>query len=591
MRHLKITNTTNPGRRTLAGYTLLLIIWQLLLSFQGLDLADTGFHLSAFRFILEDPYAVQYSMVFWLSDIFGYAWMQLLPSGGLFWCRIGGLFFFTLTFLVYQHILRKETDAKRSFTGLFIISLFILKGGFECLNYDILTMLGYALVVLFLYGGLKDRKVALLFVGGMVLGVNTFFRLTNVSGLMFLLMIPFYLYLEKEKPGAYLRTLAVSTAGFLAGAGSILGLILLLGHWELYIDNLHFIFNVASDSEASHGIVPLVTAYAGGFINGLILVILFAAALWVYGKIPPFSGKKRNLLARKAIPVILISAAALLMILFQDAFWSKIRYLLIGLVLLAGIQYTRDKRKPDSYRLLSLGGLILFLVTPLGSDSWLGKSVFGMWILVPLILTENHLGDLFRPLKPGISSQAEKMILLSLRGIIIVTALIFAWQNTYFDAGSRWLKRTPVQHEKLRCIYTSEERAGAVNELILEAFPLIKEEYLLSFIEIPMVNYLADKKPFISTSWPKLYYNVNTFENKLEEALARRESLPAVVRQKQNTGIVAWPADTAAKEYLDYPDDLSRWPAHGRVLNKFLDQQGYEVIWENNMFQLLLPRE
>ncbi len=576
-------------RRYVYGFTIILIFWQLLLSFQGLDLADTGFHLTAFRFILEDPYSVQYSMVFWLSDILGAAWMNIFPAGGLFWCRLGTVVFFTLTFLIYHRIIKQETGFRGAVLGLFIIAVFIIKGGFECLNYDVLTMFGYSLVILSFYFGLTQRRSILLFAGGMAIGISMFLRLTNFAGLFLLLVIPCYLSIQKAGMAKNFRQTLFALSGFITGTALILGLMVALGHRDLFFNNLNFIFNVASDHEASHGIVPLIIMYVKGFINALIVLLLFLVAIWIYGKITTRSGINSRPLVRLVLPLVLAFCAFILMLVFGNAFWSKIRYLLIGLVLLSGIQYVTDRSRTAGFRMLAFAGLILFFITPFGSDSWLGKSVFGMWILVPLLLAGEDLRTLFKPVRIELSEQDRRMIFRTLRGMIIVTALVHAWQNTYFDAGSRWLKNVPVAHEKLVCIYTSEERAKAINELVREAFPMIDETYLLSFIEIPMINYLADKPPYISTSWPKLYYNADTFSDKLAEAKSLRDSLPAVIRQKQNTGLAEWPADAAADRYLDYPDDLSKWPEHGRILNDFMHRNGYEVAWENNMFQLLVP--
>jgi hypothetical protein len=101
-----------------------------------------------------------------------------------------------------------------------------------------------------------------------------------------------------------------------------------------------------------------------------------------------------------------------------------------------------------------------------------------------------------------------------------------------------------------------------------------------------MVNYLSDKTPFISTSWPKLYYNPEKFRLKLEEALQHRNEFPAIIRQKQNTMLADWP-DAPDPDYLNYPADLSKWPEHGKILNEFISGNNYQVVWENEMFQIL----
>jgi|GEM_PF-1461051 len=581
----------NTPRKHFTLLTLLLVLWQLLLSFQGLDLSDTGFHLSAFRFIIDDPYSVQYSMSFYLSEILGFTWMQLLPEGGLFWCRIGGILFFTATYLMYYRILTKETGNESAIPGLLIISLFIMKGGFECLNYDLFTMSGYALVIYLLFSGLKTSRGWLLFLGGMTIGISMFFKLTNVTAVLFLLLVPFYLYLEGSRFQKYLRYGLLSVAGLVAGISVILVLIRLLGHWTLFFDNLAFLFEIASDDQASHGILPLLSSYATGLANAVVMLTVFLAvflvAAWLSGR---FTRLQRNVSDRRTVfPVVAIAvfSTILLMILFGNAFWSKVRYLLIGLVVLSGIQYVLDKSRSNTFRLLSAAGFILFFTASLGSDSWIGKSLHGMWILVPLVLADQQITRIFLPLKMKLSVSQGRMIRSTLGLVILVTGILYAWQNTYFDAGSRWVKRHSVQHEKLALIYTSAERARAMDELITEAFPQLSGEYLLTFMDIPMVNYLAGKRPFISTSWPKLYYHPDTFASKLAEAVNKRKCLPAIIRQKQNIGVVPWPAEQPEPGYLSYPAHLFKWPGHGTILNQFIDKYEYRVLWENEMFQLL----
>lgn len=79
------------------------------------------------------------------------------------------------------------------------------------------------------------------------------------------------------------------------------------------------------------------------------------------------------------------------------------------------------------------------------------------------------------------------------------------------------------------------------------------------------------------------------FRVKLDEALLRRKTFPAIIRQKQNTMLADWPAK-AEPDYLNYPDNLSKWPEHGKILNEFIARHQYKVEWENEMFQLLMRK-
>lgn len=563
----------------------LLLIWQLLLTFQGLDMADTGFQLTAFRFIFNDPYSVQYSMMFWLSDVCGAMWMLIWPAGGLYWFKLGWVIVISMTFMLFFWMLLPKIGKRNAAIGLAITLIFILQGGPECLNYDIFSALGSALGILFLYQGLIKNKMGSILMSGLIFGMGVFFKLSNITAFAYLLLIPFSVFINKENTFDLLKKSLCWIAGFGAGMVSVLFLIWKAGHLGLFLDNLSVVSSMGKDVHASHGLKPMLLSYLAGYFNAFVLLVLFVLLVWIYVK---YTKKYPKLFTPKCQSVLLVlmgTLAMLMTILLEDVFWSKIRYLFIALMIVQGIVQVIDKRYSNEIRLLSLAGLVLLLIAPLGSDSGLGKTVWGMWILGPMVLT------MFIDETPiAISTDQKQFLKRALATVILLTAMVHAWQRTYFDTGSRIKKIYSIEHPHMKCIYTSCERAQVVNELILEAFPLMKnQEYLLSFIEIPMLNYLSDKKPFISTSWPKLYYRPQTFQLKLQEALLRRKAFPAIIRQKQNTVLDRWPG-TPDPHYLDYPEGLSNWPEHGRILNEFIAINNYHIVWENRMFQLLIPR-
>ena len=579
------------SKTTYWGIIIGLIIWQILLTFQGLDLADTGFQLTAFRFIFEDPYSVQYSMMFWLSDVFGSLWMHLCPWGGLYWARIAWVLAITLTLLVYLNMLKKILHEWEALIGLAVTLIFILRGGPECLNYDILTTFSYSLVIFFLYDGLLRNKSLTLFISGLILGAAIFFKLSNVTGLFFLILIPFYDYINTKNIRLLLQKCFWWILGLVIGSGSIIFLIYRVGHWKQFTENLHFVSQMGSDTDASHGFIPMLNSYLLGYFNAIIMVLVASAIVIIYHS----SRQRFSFLRSQKISfflLILISLLTFLLgILFKEAFWSKIRYLFIGLMIIQALLLVMDKHQSKQLRLLSIAGIILLVVAPLGSDSGLEKSVWGMWILGPILISHFFQSLSCKITHVQFSDVSHLFLKRSFINILLISSVIYAWQNTYFDKESRLKKMSPIDHPKMNCIYTSQKRAAVMNELIHDAFPLFTEkEYLLSFIEIPLLNYLSDKKPFISTSWPKLYYSPAMFKEKLDEALQKRQKLPAIIRQKQNTTIYDWPS-TYEIAYLNYPATLSKWSEHGKILNEFIHQNHYFVVWENEMFQLLITRD
>lgn len=562
---------------------IFLLVWQVLLTFQGLDLADTGFHLSAFRFVFIDPYSVQYYMMYWLSEVGGHCWMALLPGGGLLWARFGWVFFISLSVFVFYFLLKEILGKERAVWGLGITLIFALLGGPECLNYDIFTVFGFALGCLFLFRGLTRQKYLPLLLSGVLFGASIFFKLSNASALAFSLVFAGWAYWKRENIGLALKKLGFWLAGLAIGVLLVLICIRLADHWDLFFDNLKFVSSMGADERSSHGMKPMLLSYLKGYFNAAVLVALFAAAAWSFFR---FAGRRR---IPVGLSVLFVGALSFVLTGFLgDAFWSKIRYLFLGLMIVQGFWLVIDKKCSAEIRLAALLGLILLLLMPLGSDSGLDKSLWGMWILGPMLL----MGQEKEPTTlPRFLKGSQRILVLNWLGAAVLsTAVVHAWQTTYFDAGSRWSKTATVNHLDLKFIYTSPKRAKVVNELIQEGFPKIaNQEYLLGFVEIPIVNYLSGKKPFLSTSWPKLYYNPEKFRQKLDEALQMRNILPAIIRQKQNTMLNDWPG-SFDQHYLAYPEELSKWPEHGRILNEFIVRNGYQILWENEMFQVLAAK-
>jgi hypothetical protein len=564
----------------------LLFIWQILLTFQGLDLADTGFQLSAFRFIFDDPYSVQYCMMYWLSDVCGFLWMHILPGGGLFWSRMGWVVLLSIAFILYLKQLIPIFGSRNAVFSLSVTYVFILLGGPECLNYDIFTALGFAVGFVTIYRGLIKEKSDLLLLSGIVFGMSFFFKLSNLSALAFFLLIPFFSILNGEKISIFLKKSLFWLTGFGLGITIIILLIVLSGHFDLFLNNLKFVSEMGNDIQSTHGLKTMLLSYLSGYFNAFVMMAGFLMSIWIYFR---YADRSLSPIAEMAKPVflILISLLSILLtILLKDIFWSKIRYLFIGLMILQGFVVVADKNVRKDLRLLSFAGLIMLIIVPLGSDSGLDKSIWGMWLLGPVLLAPtDKTSFLFR-------AAGERQVFLkkALILVVLVTAMVHAWQTPYFDTGSRLKKTVAIDHPKLRYIYTTAKRATVISELVTDGFPKISnEKYLLAFIEIPMVNYLSDKIPFISTSWPKLYYNPEKFKLKLEEALLRRKEFPAIIRQKQNTMLVDWPV-APDPEYLNYPENLSKWPEHGKILNEFIAKNDYQVVWENAMFQVLLKK-
>jgi len=131
-------------------------------------------------------------------------------------------------------------------------------------------------------------------------------------------------------------------------------------------------------------------------------------------------------------------------------------------------------------------------------------------------------------------------------------------------------------------IFTSRERALAVNQLLDTSKKYVKpNDYVLAYGNIPMFYFLTDSKPFLYNIWLG-EYSLDYYRHLMDKSLSEKKILPVIVRPKVSTW-GNWPSEVPG---ISYAED-NEW---NNYFNYFLDKNGYQLVWENNTFQILIPR-
>jgi hypothetical protein len=174
-----------------------------------------------------------------------------------------------------------------------------------------------------------------------------------------------------------------------------------------------------------------------------------------------------------------------------------------------------------------------------------------------------------------------------LRNVCIYLTLIFILSVTYyypyFDRADRSAMHYPIQNEHMRGIYTTENRARVVNELLAQSAAWVKpDDYVLAYDCIPMYYYLTDTKPFMHNSWVWLYDDA-VFKQELNKSLKETRICPVVIMQKRSTIGNNWP-DNYLEQYTFRPEAMA-------YMQDFLKTWQYRQVWENDFFRIYVPAE
>ena len=235
--------------------------------------------------------------------------------------------------------------------------------------------------------------------------------------------------------------------------------------------------------------------------------------------------------------------------------------------------------------LITIASIIL-LFLPFGSDYGVGNmGPSCIWIATPLAI-----GILYKLLQEHDNTTYKNARIFAFTFIIaLVTKTIYNTSlNCYFDHGSRLKKTAKSEMASLATTYTSPLKVAQLDTLMVHLQPLIqKNDHLLCFQCISMINYLTETRPYLGNSWPWTY-TAYDMERHFIKAQNNIPQLPVIVRNK--SGIASW-----EKHHKDWDNTSAtdQWNFNSRkieLIQEFIKENNYIIHWENDIFQILIPR-
>ena len=587
-------------------FFLLLLIYHVAITFQGIDLLDEGFHAVFYQRIFDDPSSVKYSFFYWFSGITGGLILKAVPSLGLLGLRLAGALVSTGTILVVYRLLKKIMPRGILQVSIAILALYINTEPKD-IHYNTISALLFFSAAALMFSGLTRARRIFLFFSGLLLALNVFTRLPNILGVGMGLVIIYDGYLQHHSRKNVLTSLSIFIAGFLGSFFSILVIMKYLGHLGIFIDSIKFLFSLTTTTgkqdglAGSYGMGRLVYVLVKQHAFSLLLVILLASVTILYKFL---SDTLINIGSRhfriNNIMTFTCSAGILWLIVSGRIELNDLTYLFTGIsvittfVYLAG-KYTRTEK------LLSALGAFVMLVHPFGSaPGILTVMMYSFWINFPMAVAMlGKLAGKDLEFNSRVGREAWelfiqrdtfiKSVLQWMAAVILVLCLHRLFVFPYFyDRHSRMEMTYGIDNANTRFIYTSEARASAINELLQASHKLIKKgDPVLAYDAIPLYHFMTETRPFLPNSTPMFYTN-QQFEAELAMAV-KKVGLPAIVQQKiwtihEGSG---WPEDIRQNNNLEETLNNKR----NLSFYQFLKANNYEVAWSNEVFRILVTSD
>ncbi len=576
---------------------ILIILFPLLFIWQGLDFSDTGHFLTTYQQIFNDPESIYGLNLSWLTNIIGGIWVYLFGDlFGLLGVNFAGVLTVYASLWVSYLILKPYIDKRILLVGL-LFTLVFTKWSY-LLSYYNLSSLFFVLSAFFIVNGLKTNKCWQIVLSGLITGLSIFIRFPNIVGFSLILVITLFAKLNKVK----IKSLVIQLISFIFGyiVSILLAFLIMkiIGHYDLVINSFKKISPLLAETSDQHSFNSLTRIL---YIE-LLKTIAFAVIIIIFVLLTPkilFCFKNRYIRYSFVIlPIIIISS------LYAFALWNGFHisnflvfFIFSVLLTILMLYVTNIEKSSNEFRMIAFTAILVLIVPVIGSSSGFFMSVNNMWLAFPIAFAYiwglkeikielNTKHDTSSSYSNFTLDQKETELIRKISiTLFVILSLISSFIFTQRDVPNRFEMRYSVDNSRLRGIFTNKDRARVVRELLNEVENYVKEDdYLLAYEAISTLYFLTKTRPYLYSTQPLLYQPAE-LRRYLDKAVKERPYLPVIVRAKGSVWDYKWPVKCKMIEADD------RNIGNRGILEEFIKANGYHLKWENDFFEILLPRQ
>lgn len=509
-------------------FPLLLLVYPLLLINQGIDISDTTYSLGYYRFM--DEMDVTWVLATYLANVVGALFMKLPMGDTLLGMNLYTGLLVSVIALVCFYVLSKWMPAWLVFVGE-VIALSLCWCPTTTL-YNYLTYLLFAAGSLLLCQALFTDQGKYYVLAGVCLGLNVMVRFSNLAEAALIVAVWYMGWLGRDKIGMTIKRTGLCLAGYLAGFGSVLFLIIVQYGADAFggmVGSLFGMTKEASDYTLWGMLSATASAYLVGFKWMAYMVPCIGAGMVM------FCFKKGQY---ERVKKLLYCAGILVLLrfywgqgMFSFRYYNEgciFQWMMLFLILsvgccMAGVggYVTKDKQE----RLLAAVILIILLITPLGSNNYTYQNMNNLFLAAPYTLWVCY--RLFVKMRQAVHFPWKAFVALILL-MTLVQGIGFGCRYVFRDGIYGEARDSKVENSRiLKGMYTTEDNAKSLTELISFCEESgVTDKPVLLWGNAPGLSYILDVPSAIFTTWPEIPSNTYAA---LEQALMDLDGEPTVI--------------------------------------------------------------
>lgn len=585
-------------------FAVILAVYPLRHIWLGVELTDGAYSAGNYRFLSSmNP---MWLFATYLANVTGYFFTKL-PGGNM----LMGLNFYTALFISATAVILYLFFTKTLRINPYLVFLGELLAISLCwcpttILYNYMTYFFFNLAIVVLYLGLVKEKRALLFLAGVLLGMNVLVRFPNLAETALILSVWYYGFLQWKRLKDVVQETVVCLLGYLTGVGVILVNIAAQYGLQEYASGIVRLLQMpaeAVDYSAYSMVLTVLLDYkfsAKWLVHMVVLVLIgcLISAIF-YAVLKGRAGKGISLLGKAFF-------AGGILVLFRwwyglgvfnvkyytyECMFQWVAVFLI-IVIAAGAYVLFSNKCTRNEKLLSSMTLILIAVTPLGSNNHLYPNMNNMFLVFPFgfSLLWRFWKKLWESGAVILEEAESKVSLFPIRamltvflGVMALQCLLFGAVFTFRDGMSGQKRDTKIEKNViLKGMVTNKPLAEALEELsVYVETEGLSDRSVILYGQIPAISYMLNMPPAISTSWPDLRsYNYEVMAEDMEKLKnqPKEKKKPLIIL---GAGIDSWIQGKELTEAeLAYLMINEKW----EMIYRYMLEEGFEKTFENEMF-------
>ncbi|MDR2511855.1 MAG: hypothetical protein LBC89_05300, partial [Bacteroidales bacterium] len=407
-------------KKSLILTLLSVFLYELLLALHGFDLCDEGWVLSSYQQIFNAPSSEEYYLAYYLSAFIGGVWNIIFGFAGILGFRILTIFTF-IGSIYFTYLTVKQYVSPIIIPIASSVLLLLLRFGIIVFDHTYLTAFLTAMSLFFTLKGINSEKKRLIFIGAILCGITFFARIVNITLIAVCLLFLLEFIYTKNKKKLW-GNIAVFMGGISFGIAFIVSIMLLFGHFDLFVKSLKNLFLTGSDAAANHNVFLMLKLY----VKQYIAIIAYLFGLFAATFLANFTFRKIKIKSLRILPIIAYIAAT---VLFFKHFSATKYYAILLLPILFSLYCDR---KNKGIILLNAVSLIVMFCLPLGSD--FGIENMGIWsIFLATFVAVIHICRFIGEEIKKKNNHAYLVLFVSLYLIFAAINLYSVSRNAYFD--------------------------------------------------------------------------------------------------------------------------------------------------------------